>query len=238
MDAELLYQRLFCYQNHLVIDAYLSGCMYNSIRILKVFLLSLFSFVVAHYAAWRFGFALGGLLSNRLYQLHRSFFPFCQLLFHSHNPHRRRRRGRARSGHFYDVVDQAFHCETRPIVGFGKSSVVTVELGRCFASNSITLLLTAAPNRHPLPWNIPVCLDSEVYSQIQAEISYKDLVSGESVTRHQTFCIQGTDNRVDFLSRIDGYSTAVLIAKDVCSNVRLVITLLCSWTLQRQLPTM
>lgn len=97
--------------------------------------------------------------------------------------------------------------------------MVTVELGRCFASTSITLLLSAAPNRRPLPWKIPVGVASSRHVQIQAEISYIDRVSKQRLTRLQTFCVPGTDDRVDFLSRIDGYSTAVLIAKDVCSNV-------------------
>ena len=48
------------------------------------------------------------------------------------------------------------------------------------------------------------------------------MASKQRLTRLQTFSVEGTDDRVDFLSRIDGYSTAVLIAKDVCSNVPLV----------------
>ena len=104
--------------------------------------------------------------------------------------------------------------------------MVTVELGRCFASTSITLLLSAAPNRRPLPWKIPVGVASSRHVQIQAEISYIDRVSKQRLTRLQTFCVPGTDDRVDFLSRIDGYSTAVLIAKDVCSNVGSLVSAL------------
>lgn len=51
-------------------------------------------------------------------------------------------------------------------------------------------------------------------------MTFKDLNSGQVVTRCQTCTISGTEDQNQFLSGIDGYTTAVLIAKDVCSNVR------------------
>lgn len=196
-------------------------------------------FLVFNHASWRLRSASRRLLSDRLYQLYRSLLPLRQRFLHSHHPHRRRNGGRARPRHLHDLLHQAFHSETPFSVGFGKSSVVTVELGRCFASTSITLLLSAAPNRRPLPWKIPVGVASSRHVQIQAEISYIDRVSKQRLTRLQTFCVPGTDDRVDFLSRIDGYSTAVLIAKDVCSNVESLGSRVLSSSIRRlRSPTM
>ena len=156
MDAELSHQRLFCYRNHLVIDAYLSGCMYNSIQILKVWTLQCSNVSVVNHTSWRVRAAPGRLFSDRFYQLHRSLFSLGELFFHAHDPHRGGNGGRARPRHFHDFLHQALVLRVAFSVGFGKSSVVTVELGRCFASTSVTLLLSAAPNRRPLPWAIPV----------------------------------------------------------------------------------
>lgn len=37
IQKEIIHQRSFCYKNHIILDLFIAGCVYNKIHILKVF---------------------------------------------------------------------------------------------------------------------------------------------------------------------------------------------------------